>query len=185
MPFRNDLLTMMCCLGNTFMSHNSINKNAEVSQLERRTSAIVARHAHDGSGRNPVPRLRHLSAPRTTSHSYAECSPGPGGMSKMQLCPISDINSQAYRYLKDARAIGRDWFTEDEHEFRELVERRLLVKRPKVAFATMRFHVEKLESPPLFRLMKGHYNDLVRGRCDPPLQFIRDRQKIRDAGQPR
>src|SRR5438067_386364 len=62
-PFGNGLLTMMCCLGNTFMSDGTINKDAEISAHERGTPVIVAWHQHGGSGGNPRSRLWHLVAP--------------------------------------------------------------------------------------------------------------------------
>src|SRR4051794_7809657 len=78
-PFGNALLTMMCSLGNTFMSDGTINKDAEISEHERGTPVIVAWHQHGGSGGNPRSRLRHLVAPslpivsETRERSAVQC----------------------------------------------------------------------------------------------------------------
>jgi hypothetical protein len=51
--------------------------------------------------------------------------------------------------------VSPSWLRDDEHELRELVAQLLLVKRPKAAFAAVRFHIRKLDSPTLLRLMKA------------------------------
>jgi addiction module HigA family antidote len=76
---------------------------------------------------------------------YAPCK-----KSTWQIVDRLSIELQA-RYWTEA---SPNWINDDEHELRELVERLLLIKRPKAAFAAVRFHVEKLDSPTLFRLMK-------------------------------
>src|SRR5215475_14732622 len=70
----NELLTMICWRGNTFMSHGTIDGHAKVSEIERGTPVIVAGHC------------------RSRSSGYPEC-----GISLRE----------AYRYLEEARAIGR------------------------------------------------------------------------------
>jgi len=62
MAFGNDLLTMICCHGNTFMSHSTIDEAAKNSEIERGPSVVVAWHQRGRSSEYPVPRVRHLSA---------------------------------------------------------------------------------------------------------------------------
>jgi addiction module HigA family antidote len=76
---------------------------------------------------------------------YAPCK-----KSTWQIVDRLPVELQA-RYWTEA---SPNWVNDDEYELRELVERLLLIKRPKAAFAAIRFHVEKLDSPTLFRLMK-------------------------------
>ena len=63
MIFGNELLTVMCWRGNTFMSHGTIDEDAKIPEIERGTSVVVAWHQRGRSSGYPVPRVRHLSAP--------------------------------------------------------------------------------------------------------------------------
>ena len=47
MTLGNELLTMMCWRGNTFMSHGTIDEHAKIPEIERGTSVVLARHRHD------------------------------------------------------------------------------------------------------------------------------------------
>lgn len=47
-----------------------------------------------------------------------------------------------------------NWASDNAQELHELVERLLLVKRPKTALGAVRFHIEKLDSPTIVRLLK-------------------------------
>src|SRR5262252_5754152 len=58
----NELLTMICWRGNTFMSHGTIDGHAKVPEIERGTPVVVAGHCRSRSSGYPVPRVRHLSA---------------------------------------------------------------------------------------------------------------------------
>jgi len=44
------------------MSHDTINEDAKIAELERGIPPIVARDRRDKSCRDPVARLRHFSA---------------------------------------------------------------------------------------------------------------------------
>jgi hypothetical protein len=61
MAFGNDLLTMICWHGNTFMSHDTVDENAKIPEIERGAPVVVAWHRHGRSSGYPVPRVRHLS----------------------------------------------------------------------------------------------------------------------------
>src|ERR1700747_567911 len=61
--FSNELLTVICWHGNTFMSHGAIDEHAKIPEIERGTSVTVAWHRRGRSSGYPVPRVRHLSAP--------------------------------------------------------------------------------------------------------------------------
>jgi len=48
-----------------------------------------------------------------------------------------------------------NWLRDDAEELRETIDRLLLVNRPKAALASVRFQIEKLDSPRIVRLMKA------------------------------
>ena len=62
MPLGNNFLTTICWHGNTFMSHGTIDEHAKISEIERGTSVVVARHQRGRSSGYLVPRVRHLFA---------------------------------------------------------------------------------------------------------------------------
>jgi hypothetical protein len=61
--FGNDLLTMMCWHGNTFMSHGTIDENAKILEIERGAPVVVAWRRRGRSSAYPFPRVWHLSTP--------------------------------------------------------------------------------------------------------------------------
>ena len=61
MAFANDLLTMICWHGNTFMSHGTIDEDAKILEIERGAPVVVAWHRRGRSSGYLGPRVRHLS----------------------------------------------------------------------------------------------------------------------------
>jgi hypothetical protein len=95
MAFGNDLLTMICWHGNTFMSHGTIDEDAKIPEIERGAPVVVAWHRRGRSGGYPVPRVRHLSTTGLSISQRCACerscgtscrTVGAGNLQNSQRC---------------------------------------------------------------------------------------------------
>ncbi len=103
---------------------------------EKLLAALVARFKLEGSnGENKIIRLL----------KYA-----PFNRPVWQIADGLPIEMQA-KYWFEAFP---NWRLDDEEELREMVDRLLIINRPKAALGAARFEVEKLDSPRIVRLLR-------------------------------